>query len=113
MMAAATAARFAMRHRMPTIKSVDAGKCISQLHLAHSHTVILLLKLRSLFLDNKTTAVETGRDTEVTDTGKLSEEREILMKDLDTRIVVQVTHIRYLRYYHHSISGYFRTSTHA
>ena len=92
MMAAATAARFAMRHRMPTIKSVDAGKCISQLHLAHSHTVILLLKLRSLFLDNKTTAVETGRDTEVTDTGKLSEEREILMKDLDTRIVVQVTH---------------------
>ena len=96
---------------MPTIKSVDAGKCISQLHLAPSHTVILLLKLRSLFLDNKTTAVETGRDTEVTDTGKLSEEREILMKDLDTRIVVQVTHRRYLRYYHHSISGHFRTST--
>ena len=35
--------------------------------------------------------METGRDTELTDTGKLSEEREILMKDLDTRIVVQVT----------------------
>ena len=28
MMAAATAARFAMRHRMPTIKSLDAGKFI-------------------------------------------------------------------------------------
>ena len=77
---------------MPTIKSVDAGKWISQLHLAHSHTVILLLKLRILFLDNKTTTVETERDPEVTDTGKLSEEREILMKDLDTRIVVQVKH---------------------
>ena len=36
--------------------------------------------------------METERDTELTDTGKLSEEREILMKDLDTRIVVQVTH---------------------
>jgi len=63
MMAAATAARFAMRHRMPTIKSIDA--------------------------DNKTTAEPEREEAEGASKGGPAEEREILMKDLDTRIVVQ------------------------
>lgn len=69
MMAAATAARFAMRQRMPTIQSLDA--------------------------DTKTPETERSERCEGGEPsktgGRLSpgDERDLLMKDLDTRVVVQ------------------------
>jgi len=73
--AAASAARFAMRHRMPTIASVDNADKVSGPEPEKS---------KQQHVDD-----EVPGTSKETDTVTGFEERAHLMKDLDTRIVVQ------------------------
>merc|ERR550532_1027086 len=81
MMAAATAARFAMRQRMPTIKSLDA---------ADQKTSVEPESTKSTLEDETGVATASRAPAEKPEVRGQSEERDRLMKDLDTRIVVQV-----------------------
>ena len=85
MFAAAAAARFAMRHRMPTIASV--GRFQGSILLAF---IIFITDKPSTSTEAAIKTEEPSTSSKDIEKGEVFDERAHLMKDLDTRIVVQV-----------------------